>query len=380
MTTTIAKDSAMAIKKQSVALFRETNKKGYFARKFMGSPKMGEDSPYPVQVLKDLEKEKGEYMSFDLLMEKTQQPVEGDDVIKGKGTPLQFYTDGLYLNQMRGESDAGGAMTRKRTIHDLRDKARRNESTWWANVFDQMIFMYASGARGVNAGFQFPTTYTGFAGNTFAAPDSEHIFWAGKTSSTTIAATNKADLKDIDKLLAGAEMMNEIRGTAGTDGSYKTPMIRPVMVDGGEHYVMIFNPWQVHDLQVDAGTNGWMDIQKSAAAAEGSKNKIFTGTLGMYKDVVLHKHKNVIRFSTRGAGSDVETARALFLGAQAVVVAWGSPGGNGNMRFKWHEEFDDRGNVLAITTAAIIGVEKVTFNGKDFGVYCYETAAADPRT
>lgn len=379
MQTIIPTGDAKAIKKYSAALMHEVNARAYWSRKFMGSVKQGDKAPYPIHVLKDLEKEKGEYIGFDLLMEKIQQPIEGDDVMEGNEAKLQFYTDGLYINQMRGGTNAGGVMTRKRTIHDLREKAKLTESKWWADVFDQLLFMYLSGDRGINAGFQFPTTYTtGFAGNSFSAPDSEHIYYGGGTTEATLTANDKADLLELDKILAGAQMMNEIRGTTGTDGSYKTPMIQPIMVEGEEHYVTIFNPWQVHDLQVNAGTNGWMDIQKAAAAAEGSKNKIFKGNLGMYKGIVLHKHKNIIRFDDYGSGGDVDAARALFLGAQAGVVAWGSPGGNGNMRFKWHEEEDDRGNQLIITTSAIIGVKKTTFNGKDYGVFAYDTAAANP--
>jgi N4-gp56 family major capsid protein len=70
--------------------------------------------------------------------------------------------------------------------------------------------------------------------------------------------------------------------------------------------------YQADAMRQDAGTGGWLDIQKAAAAAEGNKNPIFQGTLGMYNDVVLHKHRNVIRFNDYGAGGNVNAARALF--------------------------------------------------------------------
>jgi hypothetical protein len=47
-------------------------------------------------------------------------------------------------------------MTRKRTLHDLRQIAKKRQSEWWARCFDELFFMYLSGSRGVNADYIFP--------------------------------------------------------------------------------------------------------------------------------------------------------------------------------------------------------------------------------
>jgi N4-gp56 family major capsid protein len=96
----------------------------------------------------------------------------------------------------------------------------------------------------------------------------------------------------------------------------------------------------------------------------------------MYNNVVLHEAKPVIRFADYGAGSNVAAARALFLGSQAGVMAYGSPGAG--HRFDWHEEARDNGNQVVVTTAAIVGMKKCRFNGKDFGVIAVDSAAANP--
>ena len=44
---------------------------------------------------------------------------------------------------------------------------------------------------------------------------------------------------------------------------------------------------------------------------------MFKGSLGMYRNCILHSHRNVIRFNNAGAGANAEAARGLFLGAQA---------------------------------------------------------------
>src|SRR3546814_18228419 len=78
----------------------------------------------------------------------------------------------------------------------------------------------------------------------------------------------------------------------------------------------------------------------------------------MYRGVILHSHRNVVRFNTAGAGA-VEAARALFLGSQAAVVAFGSPGTN--LRFDWHEETRDNGDKVVIPTSNIFGTKNMTF-------------------
>ncbi len=36
------------------------------------------------------------------------KPVQGDDPIKGKAEKLNFYTDNIYIDQLRGGADCGG--------------------------------------------------------------------------------------------------------------------------------------------------------------------------------------------------------------------------------------------------------------------------------
>ncbi|WP_163525929.1 phage capsid family protein, partial [Klebsiella oxytoca] len=83
--------------------------------------------------------------------------------------------------------------------------------------------------------------------------------------------------------------------------------------------------------------------------------------LGMIGNTILHKHKSVVRFGDYGAGGNVAAARALYLGRQALVLAFGSPG-NG-LRFDWSEVPLDHGNDIEICAGAIFGIKKTRFNG-----------------
>jgi N4-gp56 family major capsid protein len=148
------------------------------------------------------------------------------------------------------------------------------------------------------------------------------------------------------------------------------------MIEGEKHYVTVMNPWQSYNLRKSTDSGDWLDIQKAIATAVGKQSSIMKGGLGMHNGVVLQEHESLIRFNDYGSGSDVEACRALFLGEQAGVIAFGSPGTG--LRFSWHEETRDNGNQLIITTSTIVGIKKVTFNGKDYGVMALDTAAKKP--
>jgi hypothetical protein len=66
------------------------------------------------------------------------------------------------------------------------------------------------------------------------------------------------------------------------------------------------------------------------------------------------------------------------MGAQAGVVAFGSPGTN--LRFDWFEETRDNGDKVVISTSSIFGCKKTTFTtesgAQDFGIFALDTACA----
>jgi N4-gp56 family major capsid protein len=288
--------------------------------------------------------------------------------LEGNEEQLRFYSDNIYVDQARAGVNTGGRMTQKRTLHSLREIAKARQSEWWARCFDELFMMYLAGSRGVNSDYIFPLGYTGRANNSFDAPDAEHLLVQGGHAKATLVNTDKMDLSIIDKLVTRATVMG-----GGTQG---TPQIQPIMVEGEERYVLVMHPWQTYDIRTNASTGQWLDIQKAAAAAEGRNNPIFKGSLGVYNNVVLHDHKAVIRFNDYGSGNNLNAARALFLGEQAGVIAFGSPGSG--MRFDWHEEMQDRGNQVVITTSSIFGIKKTRYNNKDFGLISVDTYVADP--
>jgi N4-gp56 family major capsid protein len=230
-----------------------------------------------------------------------------------------------------------------------------------------MHFIYLSGARGINQDYVEDVTWVGFAGNPIEAPDAGHILYGGDGTKVknTIVAGDTMSRAVIERAAVKATMMRAVDPA--------TANMIAINIDGEQHYVCVMSPFQEHDLRIsDAG--GWLDIQKAAAQAEGRNNPIFKGGLGMIDNVVLHSHESVIRFSDYGAGT-VPAARALFMGRQAAVCAYGSAGG---LRFTWTEEISDHGNEPKVAAGVIMGIKKTRFNGKDFGILSIDTAAKNP--
>lgn len=358
-----------AVKRWAGLIAYDQSQKSYFNQRFMAR---GSDAQVPIQILTDLESDAGEQINYDLLAELRMAPVEGEDILEGKEEAQRYYSDSIYIDQARCGVNTGGRMTRKRTLNNLREKAKRQQSSWWARLMDELTFIYLSGARGVNENFILPLGYTGRANNALVTPDANHTLYGNDaTLFTNIDIADKMDLRLIDRAKTKAD--------AQGGGATNIPVLQPCMIDGNETFVCVMHTFQEDDLRSNTSTGQWLDIQKAAAGAEGRNNPMFKGSLGMYRGCILHSHRNVIRFSNAGAGT-IKAARALFLGSQAAVVAFGSPGTN--LRFDWNEESRDNGDKVVISTSSIFGVKKVTFTTEagaaDFGVFALDTAA-EPR-
>lgn len=360
--TVIPVGDPRAIKRWSAKLAADTPALSFFGRKMMGR-----NENHIIHEDVSLADGAGDEVQFDLSANITGSPVTGDNVAEGKEKQLQFNSDTVKIDQARMPVSAGGRMSQKRTLHDLRQVAKRRSSEYWAAWIDQLIFMYLSGARGTNEDFHEPTDYTGHAGNAFSAPDNAHILFGGSaTSKASIAAADKMNRVMVERAETHARMMKA--------ADAQSTRIMPVTMEGGEHYCIVMSPWQEHDMRV-SDTSGWVEIQKAAAAAEGRKNPLFMGALGMIKRVVLQSHEHVIRFTDYGAGSNVAAARALFLGRQAGVLAYGTRKG---LRYDWHEKKADYDNQVNIASGVIIGFKASEFNNRRFGSMAIDTAAANP--
>lgn len=360
--TTVAFGDAKAAKKWSASLAVDVTKKAYFEKKFVG-----DSDNSIIQKKKELESDSGDRISFDLSVQLRGEATYGDDRLEGKEEQLKFFTDEVVIDQVRKAVSAGGRMTRKRTPHELRTVAKNRLSDYWARFQDELMFIYLSGARGINQDFLFPLGWGGHANNAIQAPDAGHVLFGG--SATSKATLTNADIMSravIERAATKASMLQ-------AQDNENANMV-PVQVEGEDRYVCVMSPFQEHDMRNASGAD-WLDLQKAAAASEGRNNPIFKGSLGMLNNVVLHSHRNAIRFDDAGVGGNLPAGRALFLGRQAGVVAYGTAGG---MSYFWNEKEKDFDNEPTVAAGCIFGFKKTRFNDRDFGVIALDTYAKDP--
>lgn len=365
--TEFALGHALAVQRWSTSLAIEAAKKSYFS-KFIGKTK--DDL---ITLKTELNKAAGEKITVGLRMKLSEAGKEGDDTIEGDATAeeaLSFYSDALYIDQLRKSTKSKGKMSEQRVPYNMRKEGRDALATWWAEEIDEQIMCYLAGARGIDTTFHSDTTWTGRANNTLTAPDSGHLLYAGDASSKVdMDSSDVIKLIDIEKLVAHAETVD--------------PMIQPFSIDGQKKFVLLMHTFQAFQLRTSTTTNDWLDITKASTQAMGEKSRLYKNSLGEYADVILHKHRNVIRFNdygtTSGSGNpSLAAARALFLGAQAGLIAYGQD--SGPTRYSWNEERDDRGNALAITAGTIFGIKRTMFNSKNFGCIALDSYTPNPLT
>jgi len=362
--TTIGINSPLAVKRWATQLALDVDKQSYWNNRFVG-----EGQNNIVQRVVDLEEDAGDRVQYDLAMRLRGGMTFGDNLIEGNEEQLTFYQDEVRIDQVRKGASAGGRMTRKRTMHNLRKVAKDMTAEYVAEWLDEGYFVYLSGDSALSAINQDAKFAGAFAGNSIDAPDSDHIMYGGAaTSKASMASTDKMSMALLERIAVKPRMMNAVNPDV--------VKMTPISVDGGRRFVVLMSPFQAHALRTETGDLSWSKTQQALATSEGRNSPICKGGLGMINDLVLHEHESVRRFSDYGAGNNVNAARALLLGRQAGVIAYGAAG-NGT-RMTWVEKLVDADNLVNIYCGLIVGLKKVRYNARDFGVCAVDTACTDP--
>jgi len=326
----------------------------------------------PIVIMDDLTKAEGDTVSFDLYMQITGRGTFGDDNLEGNLESLDAYTDEVTINQVRKGVDVGGRMSNKRTVNKQRAIAKQKLTEWFAQFVDQTCFSNLAGRRGINPYVLAKNVnYAVKDTHTFEDYDAEHIVYAGAaTSKASLTASDKLTLGTVDKLLLKAS-------TEGGDADKKV-RLTPLEKNGEEAFMMLLHPYQEQDLRNDSGTAGWLEITKAATAAQGTDSPFYKNSLGAYRGVHFKKHKHVNLDNSYGAGSTVLSARAAFMGRQALVLAFGNAS-SANLRADWTEKTTDvDDNKQAISGRMMFNAKRPRFNGQDVNSYAVDTAVTLP--
>lgn len=295
--------------------------KAYFNR-FIG------DNPYSIiQRKTELNKGKGTSINIALVYPLKGYGVWDDALLEGNEEALQHSSFDVYLHYLRHAVRLEGLYEEQKSQLPLRQEASEKLSEWLGMFLDDAIFGVLTGLKPpmavTDANFKLPVV----------APSSDRILYAGgKTAEGNIAA---ADVFTADMIGVAKRMATANRETA----------IRPIRVDGHNTYVMVIDPYQARDLRNDSK---WLEAQKHANI-RGETNPIFSGAMGIYDGVVIHEHEGVPRTDT--GSSNTTVGHALFLGAQAAVMAEGQAP-------KWVPKKFDYDNQYGMSIGRMFGLHR----------------------
>ena len=362
--TNFALNDPLAVKRYSLDLAVDVGVKQYFS-KFISKSNTG-----MIKLKTELSKDPGDKITMGLRQRLKGDGAEGDAKTEGTSAEesLIFFNDSLFINQKRKGTVSDGKMSEQRVPYKLRKEGKNALTDWGSEWLDEQIFIYLSGARGIDPTLITPLNFTGRAGNALEAPDSEHHIFAGD-------AAGKVDLASTDTMTR--DMAERLIAIAETSD----PVIHPFKDSGEDKHILLMHTFQAFNLRKDHSDGDWADLRKNT---DGKDSLLYKNAMGELAGLVLHKHRNVIRFNDYGAGQNVAAARALLLGAQAGMIAFGGAEGN-TRRFGWHEEKVNRGNGLSITTSVITGCKKTRYKNKagvdqgDYAVVAVDTAYTSPK-
>ena len=357
--TSFGVNDALAVKLWSKKLAVEALKATEIA------PLIGEDSNSIIHRKTETSKGAGDQVTFGLRMQLSGDGFSESDTAEGNGESLSIYSSSLVINELGHVVSAKSENTidQQRVPFDLREECKDGLADWWAKRMSVTFFNQVCGMT-ATSGTGYPTSskYTGL--NAAVAPTaSTRIIRSGsQATDEALTSSNTFTLDLIDK----AKEMAKVA----------TPQIRPILMGNRKKYVMYLHPYQVTDLRTNTSTGQWLDIQKSAMmGGDISKNPIYSGALGEYNEVILREsHDVTVGVHSSTAATETDVRRAVLLGAQSAVMAFGQKNSPG--KYRWNEELFDHKRRLEVSAWSIFGMKKTVFNSTDFGTVVVATYAA----
>lgn len=279
---------------------------------------------------KDLENVKGDSVVFGLMMNLTGSGVEGNrQKLAGAEDTLNIYDFTVNTKLVRNAVSRYEADD-QRTQYDMLKEIKIALKQWLSDWLDDRLISRLS----------------------YNPSNGEVLYASAAGTQSSITANDKLTTTIISRAKRKAMM--------------HAPKVQPIKVDGMDKYIMLVHPWAARDLKDDPK---WLAAQQNANV-RGSKNPIFTGSLGEYDGVILYEYERV-QTGNIGASS-ANVCQNLLLGKQAACFAVSRPA-------KHIEQTDDYGNIAGNGIAFYGAVEKTNFNGKDYGVINVMTGGAVER-
>lgn len=310
-TSAVAKTSAIAVKLWESYVFSELGKNMFFSKY------SGKDDNNVVQLKTDLEKGPGDKLTTQLIADLSSagQSSQTANTLEGNEEALSIYDFAVELTEYAHAVRADGKLTLKRTAFNMRKAFKSALVKWLKNKAEDLIITALSTS---------PTSGRGLN------------ITSGQPASGEVMSTS---------ILDQAERLAEL----------SDPKVAPLEIDGGEWYVTLMHPYQMKALRAETA---WIEAQRFLGPKDKT-NPIFSMAGGFWGKQIIMPYDRIV------LGSPTE-ARALLLGRQAVLQAWGQ-------RPAWYEKDFDYNRYPGIGTDMLLGIAKTVFNSQDFGVITIDT-------
>lgn len=357
-TTAVATGSILNVGKAAEKILQR-----YAEREQAYSPYTGEGPSKIIQINRKLQKAKGDTMKNFIFAKLAGEGVTGDTAAEGAEVGMTPYAQSGLIDMIRNGVRLDGEMTEQRSEIELPPETIELLSIWAKDFVTEVISYYLAGTRGNRSGMLHSTSYTGHAGNAFAAPDAGHKLIAGAGTEALLTSNDKMSTQLLDR---AKRQINLLQNSG-------TPMRKPDVpgMGGIVPWVAFMPPEHIYDLEQDPI---FMAAQMNAGN-RGSSNQLWTGGDYYWRGFLI-KQVDALPTITNGAGG-ANYARTVIAGAQALSFFMGGTKGQdgevGYFKFVKKNDFDYF-NQWGVVVKAILGFIKNRFNSVDLGTFTLDAA------
>lgn len=288
-------------------------RRAFWGARFEGK----EGSRKPIIVNEDFTKKPGDKIHFQVVSQIFTPGVTAETALEGKEAKLSLNQYDLEVDWVRN-AVAYTKPLEKRVNFNIVQTIRQELSDWLARRIDSDMF------AAIIAG----------ASNTIYAGDA--------TSVASLGENDHFGTEEIDRLklaLQRTAIPIRVEGDAGEEEEYYGAVISEV----DEYWLK--------------GDNVWSQAQRDAGPRDYSKNRIFTGALGMYNGVIIYVHR--AKKSARNIqGSPLRPEARLY----ADITS-----GSAEAAFDVSTTYKDLGDFFSTTGTITIDSEEMTYTGLTAG-------------
>lgn len=316
-------------------LYRDTLKEIFWSKFF------SQNGSSIVHEKYDLMKKKGDTITFTIRYRGNRAFLPDGTPIEGNEGSLQTSTYYAQIHEKNFGIRDAGMISRQRPVYDMDSETRKAILEDGAEALDNEFF---NAIKVTNTGILYPASGTFSTTNTLA---------------TATAAVTASDL-------LSPALISKAKAKALTERANGQVPLRPVMIQGKPHLVLLVHPYALVDLKLDptyAQANREAEVR-------GKENPLFTGAVGVWDGVIVHEHENVTKGVNAGS---VYYSQNYLMGAQALTYAVAQKPTIKMEEFSYGQEH-------GFGYLSMLGVAKPQFTkpgtgtALDYGSYCVVTA------